>query len=93
MSDSDFDLSSSLGQDNNVERQKQMSALVTKKLTVMEQKQWRIKTLSGKPIIVREQIDRIVKIVLVAKDFGSSLANMDPIHAGLECACCFLQVD
>lgn len=68
---------------DNIDREIQMSALVGKKLAIMEQKQWRMKTLSGKPVVIREQIDRIVKIVLVAKDFGSSLASMDPIHAGL----------
>lgn len=75
--------SSTLGRKDSVDREKQMSGLVDKKLAMMELKQWRMKILSGKPVIVREQIDRIVKIVLVAKDFGSSLASMDPIHAGL----------
>ena len=32
---------------------------------------------------VREQVDRIVKLVLVAKDFASAAASLDPIHAGL----------
>ncbi|KAL8821183.1 MAG: hypothetical protein Q9223_000745 [Gallowayella weberi] len=32
---------------------------------------------------IRQQIDRIIKIVTVAKDFVSSVASMDPIHAGL----------
>lgn len=34
-------------------------------------------------IEVREQVDRIIKIVTVAKDFVSSVASLDPIHAGL----------
>ena len=36
-----------------------------------------------KAVEVREQVDRIVKVVLVAKDFISSAASIDPIHAGL----------
>ena len=63
-------------------REKQMSALVNKKLAFMNEKQWRIK-VCGRSVEVREQVDRIVKIVLVAKDFVSSVASMDPIHAGL----------
>lgn len=32
---------------------------------------------------IREQVNRVVKIVLVAKDFLSSLATMNLVHAGL----------
>jgi len=32
---------------------------------------------------VRKQVNRIVKVMLVAKDFVSSVANMDLVHAGL----------
>jgi hypothetical protein len=28
---------------------------------------------------VREQVDRIIKVVLVAKDFISSMASLDPV--------------
>lgn len=65
-----------------LKRQKQMSDLVAKKLAIMTAKQWRI-SLLGKSIETREQFDRIVKLALVAKDFISPAASMDPIHAGL----------
>ena len=82
-SEADMELSSHLGLINSVEREKQMSLIVAKKLAMMEEKQWRLNTLSGKTVLIREKVDRIVKTVLVVKDFGSSLASMDPIHAGL----------
>ena len=82
-SETEVEPSSNPGHGDKLEREKQMSDLVAKKLAAMDEKQWRIKMLSGKPVIVREQVHRIVKIVLVAKDFGSSLASIDPIHAGL----------
>ena len=69
--------SSNAGHGGNLKREKQMSDLVAKILVGMDEKQWRIKMLSGELVIVREQVHRIVKIVLVAKDFGSSLASMD----------------
>jgi len=40
-------------------------------------------SLGKKSIELREQIDRVLQIVIVAKDLGSSLASMDPIHAGI----------
>ncbi len=83
LSETGMESSSSLVHKDSMEREKQMSVLVAKKLAVMEEKQWKIKTLSKEPMMVREKVDRIIKVVLVAKDFGSSLASMDPIHAGL----------
>lgn len=59
-----------------------MSALVEKKLAIMNDKQWRIK-VCGRSVVMREQVDKIVKIVLVAKDFISTAASLDPVHAGL----------
>ena len=72
-----------------------MSDLIAKKLAIMERKQWRIKTLGSQPVLVREQVDRIINIVLVARDFGSTLVNIDPVHAGLPWAgvCMLLPVN
>jgi hypothetical protein len=72
----------SLDDGDTSNREKQMSALVDKKLEVMNNRQWRVK-LCGRSLEVREQVDRIVKVVLVAKDFISSAASLDPLHAGL----------
>lgn len=82
MSEPEFEQTTSLGDGDTSKREKQMSALVDKKLEVMNNKQWRVK-VCGRSVEVREQVDRIVKVVLVAKDFISSAASIDPLHAGL----------
>ncbi|KAL9119561.1 MAG: hypothetical protein Q9187_003885 [Circinaria calcarea] len=63
-------------------REHQMSSFVEEKLAIMNKEQWRFQ-VGDKSVEVRQQVDRIVKVVLVAKDFISSVASMDPIHAGL----------
>lgn len=74
-------------------KEKQMSALVNEKLTMMNDKQWRIEVCE-QSIEVREQVDRVIKGVLVAKDFITSLANLNLIHVGLPWAgvCMLLSV-
>ena len=62
--------------------QEEMSKLIESKLAAMQSRQWKI-SLGKKSIEVRAQVDRILKIIVVAKDLGSSLASMDPIHAGI----------
>jgi N-terminal domain of NWD NACHT-NTPase len=62
-------------------REEQMSALVQKKLQIMDSKRWRIQ-LGNKSIGVSEQIDKVITIVLFAKDFVSSAVSADP-HAAL----------
>ena len=62
--------------------EKQMLALVTKQLAAMNSRQWRI-SLGRKSIEIRHEVDRILKIVTVAKEFGTSLASIDPVHAGI----------
>ncbi len=82
MSKPEIEPTLSMGNKDPSEREKQMSALVDKKLAAMNERQWRVR-VCGRSVEVREQVDRIVKVVLVAKDFVSSVANMDPVHAGL----------
>lgn len=74
-------------------RQKQMSTLVDKQLADMDRKEWRIK-VGEKSVNLRDQVDRIVKVVVVVKDLMSFAASLDPVHAGLPCAgvCLLLQV-
>lgn len=76
------DPSWNLGEEDPRKREKQMSALVDEKVAAMNDKRWRIK-ICGRSVEMREQVDRVVKAVLVAKDFITPLANLDPIHAGL----------
>lgn len=59
-----------------------LSDLIERKLAAMKDRQWRV-SLGKKSIELREQIDRVLQIVIMAKDLGSSLASMDPIHAGI----------
>lgn len=82
MSEPEIGGAASLDDGDTSKREKQMSALVDKKLEVMNNKQWRVR-VCGRSVEVREQVDRIVKVVLVAKDFISSAASIDPLHAGL----------
>ena len=65
------------------ERQKQMSLLVTKKLEAMDEAQWKFH-VGDKEIVVREQLDHIVKGVLFAKDFVAQAVKLssDP-HAAV----------
>lgn len=63
------------------DREKQMSALVEKKVHDMEQTQSKLR-LGIKEIKLRPQVDRIVKAVIYAKDFVTSAASADS-HAAL----------
>ena len=73
--------------------QTRMSSILVRNMNKMTSRQWAIKW-KGKPRQVRDQVDRIVKVVQIAKDFGSAAAGLDPIHAGLPWAgvCILLQV-
>ena len=75
-------LSTSTGSADVVPSQERMAEVVQTQLTAMKQKQWKVQ-IGNKPIEVREQVDRIVKILIVAKDFVSAAASIDPLHAVL----------
>ncbi|KAJ5738870.1 hypothetical protein N7493_002025 [Penicillium malachiteum] len=64
------------------DRQQRMAALVDKKIAQMNDRKWRL-SIGKADIEVREKVDQIVKIIMVAKDFISSAASIDPVHAGL----------
>ena len=80
MAESEVETSLHNGDTSKIE--KQMSMFVAKKLDAMNKEQWRF-TIGGMSVDIREQVDRVVKIVLVAKGFISPVASVDPIHAGL----------
>ena len=75
------------------ELQTKVSSILSRNLNKMTSRQWSIKW-KGKPRQIRDQFDRIVKVVQIAKDFGSAAAGLDSIHAGLPWAgvCILLQV-
>jgi hypothetical protein len=62
-------------------REEQMSALVRKKLQVMDAKRWRIQ-LGNKSIGLSEQVEKAVAIIQLVKEFASPVASADP-HAAL----------
>ncbi|KAJ6079217.1 hypothetical protein N7467_008970 [Penicillium canescens] len=74
-------------------RDQQMLAIINQRLEQMKSRQWKIK-LAGTNFRIREQIDRIVRVVSVIRDLGNSGAALDPVHAGLAWAgvCVLLSV-
>ena len=63
---------------------------VEQKKAQLKQKRWKV-TFAGKEVIIREQLNKIIKAVQVSKDLGSAIAGLDPLHAGLPWAgICFL---
>lgn len=61
-----------------------MMNVIKKHIETMEQRQSSLPfKVRGREIKIREQFNKIVKAVQVFKDFGSSLAGLDPIHAGI----------
>ena len=76
--------------DSAADIQEQIQAVLVLKRKQILQKQWTLQW-GNKPIKVRTQIDRIVKIIGAFKEAGSVVANVDPLHAGLPWAgVCFL---
>ena len=64
-----------------VQRQDQMKALLNEKIKIDEEAVWKLR-VGDNQIIIRDQIDKVVKVVAAAKDFvGAALAS-DP-HAAL----------
>lgn len=66
-------------------RKEQLSRMVERKLVLMEQTKWVI-NVAGRPVEVRKQVERLVKLVQMAKDSLSAVANMEPIHFGIPVA-------
>ena len=50
--------------------------------------------MNGKQIILWDQLGRILNVLQAAKDFGSSVSGLDPVHAGLPWAgvCLLMQL-
>lgn len=57
------------------------------------ERQWKI-AMGNKEIVIREQLEKILKAVQVFKDLGSTAAIIDPVHAGLPWAglCLLMEV-
>lgn len=61
---------------------RRLSVAVARKRDEMISKQWTIKFMNHR-LKVREQVQRIAKVAEYVQGFGSVVANVDPIHAGL----------
>jgi hypothetical protein len=74
-------------------RNEQMQKIIKLRLRAMQSRQWEVK-VGGIDIKVREQIDRIVGVISAIRDVGSSVAALDPVHAGIPWAgvCVLLSV-
>ena len=70
-----------LGPVGSVARQEQLSAFITRRLDSIE-KDRKIFVVAGHKIVLQEQVNRVVRIIMFAKDFVSSAVNAEP-HAAL----------
>ena len=70
-----------LGPVGSVARQDQLSAFITRRLDSIE-KDKKSLVVAGKTIVLHEQVNRVVRIIMFAKDFVSSAVNAEP-HAAL----------
>ncbi|KAJ5174127.1 uncharacterized protein N7482_000004 [Penicillium canariense] len=78
----EWDRSSSAQETQPQNRQQRLSLLVNEKIKQMNNRKWRFK-IGQKDVKVREMVDQIVKIMMIAKDCVSAAANLDPVHVGL----------
>jgi hypothetical protein len=62
-------------------REEMMSALVAKNLEIMDSRKWKFQ-IGNRSLVVRDSVERMSKIILLAKDFVSSAVGTDP-HAAL----------
>ena len=62
--------------------QLRISSIIEDKVKVMEETQWKFQ-FGEKSIKVSEQVKKIVDAIIVFKDLGSSIASMNPVHAGI----------
>ncbi|KAL9109989.1 MAG: hypothetical protein Q9187_008105 [Circinaria calcarea] len=69
-----------------------MKAVVDNRVGLMTNRQWKIRIPWRKgQMLVTELVDKIVNVVLKFKTVGSTVASIDPIHAGIPfAAICFL---
>ncbi len=66
-------------------KEEQLTETIEQKLAIMKQKQW-VVNIAGKSLEVREQVERLVKVVVIAKESLNVVANIDPMHLGVPVA-------
>ena len=58
--------------------------IIQKKKKILEERQWSLPfKVRGRDIKIRDQLDTVLKVLQMFKDFGSVLASLDPVHAGI----------
>ncbi len=62
-------------------RQEQLSAVITRRLESIEKDQKSF-TMAGRRVILQEQLDKVIRIIMFAKDFVSSAVILEP-HTAL----------
>lgn len=68
--------------DESTSPKERLSVVVAQKRAEMLSRQWTVKFMNHR-LKIREQVQRIAKVAEYAKGFGSIIANVDPVHAGL----------
>ena len=70
-----------------------MMEVVEALLDSVQTREWKLQT-GANEIKVRKQVDQVVSVLTVVKDFAITAAALDPLHAGLPVAglCLILQV-
>lgn len=71
--------------DTDEKPNERLALAVTRKRSDMLERQWTFKFMNQR-VKVREQIQRMMKILELVKDFSSIGSQIDPIHAGLPLA-------
>ena len=62
---------------------RQVLAVVEGKKEKCIGKQWKIKKIDGSEVVVRNELEKVVKWVNKFKEVGNQAANYDPAHAAL----------
>ena len=80
------------GIQNNLSLNETMRAVVDDRVAVITSRQWKIRIPFRKDKVpVTKILDKIVGVVLKFKEIGSTIASLDPVHAGIPfAAICFM---
>jgi hypothetical protein len=62
--------------------QEQMASIVEGRMKIMTNRQW-VLQWGSRSFKIREQVEKIVKVVQKVSGIGSSIASLDPTHAGI----------
>lgn len=62
----------------------EMVDIIQNQKRTMNQRQWALPfRVRGREVIIRDQLDTVLKVLQMFKDFGSVLSNVDPVHIGI----------